>query len=79
MLRQAIKKSGIPNGRQWMETLAKLVVRASTSIQVNSQASEDQDIRNYVKVKKIPGGRIKDSECELRRVLLSLSSHDFTH
>ena len=64
MLRQAIKKSGIPNGRQWMETLAKLIVRASTSIQVNSQASEDQDIRNYVKVKKIPGGRIKDSECE---------------
>lgn len=66
MLRQAIKKSGIPNGRQWMETLSTLLVRASTSIRVTSEASDDQDIRNYVKVKKIPGGKISDSECEFR-------------
>lgn len=62
MLRQAIKQSGIPNGRQWMETLSKLIVKASTSIQVHSNATEDQDVRNYVKIKKVQGGKISDSE-----------------
>jgi 1-phosphatidylinositol-3-phosphate 5-kinase len=62
MLRQAIKQSGIPDGRQWMETLSHLIVKASSSIHVHSHATEDQDVRNYVKIKKVQGGKISDSE-----------------
>jgi len=65
MLRQMLIKEEIPNVNQWEEILLKLALRTARELAFVSlpfRQGEDMDVRRYVKIKKIPGGRPSDSE-----------------
>ena len=62
MLQQAISRAGLPNPREWHSTLSRLLLKVSTSLSPNVRAGDSIDVRAYVKIKKVPGGRIADSE-----------------
>jgi len=65
MLRQMLIKEQIPNVNQWEEILLKLALRTARELAFVSlpfRQGEDMDVRRYVKIKKIPGGRPSDSE-----------------
>lgn len=65
MLRQMLLKEEIPNIKEWEETLLKLALRIARELTFTSlpyRQGEDMDVRRYVKIKKIPGGRPCDSE-----------------
>jgi 1-phosphatidylinositol-3-phosphate 5-kinase len=65
MLRQMLLKEKIPNIREWEETLLKLALRIAKELAftpIPYRQGEDMDVRRYIKIKKIPGGRPCDSE-----------------
>ncbi|WWC88696.1 uncharacterized protein L201_003609 [Kwoniella dendrophila CBS 6074] len=62
MLQQAIARAGLPHPHQWQRTLSNLLLKVSTNLQPNVRAGDDIDVRAYVKIKKVPGGKISDSE-----------------
>ncbi|KAF9451376.1 hypothetical protein P691DRAFT_724173 [Macrolepiota fuliginosa MF-IS2] len=65
MLRQMLLKEQIPNIKEWEEALLKLAMRIARELTFTSlpyRQGEDMDVRRYVKIKKIPGGRPCDSE-----------------
>nr|XP_018262401.1 1-phosphatidylinositol-3-phosphate 5-kinase [Kwoniella dejecticola CBS 10117]OBR84559.1 1-phosphatidylinositol-3-phosphate 5-kinase [Kwoniella dejecticola CBS 10117] len=62
MLQQAIARAELPNAQQWHRTLSHLLLKVSTNLQPNVRAGDDIDVRAYVKIKKVPGGKISDSE-----------------
>jgi 1-phosphatidylinositol-3-phosphate 5-kinase len=62
LLRQEITRLEIPDASKWMDILLSLLVRAANTVDPNCKLGDAFDIRAFVKVKKIPGGRIKDSE-----------------
>lgn len=65
MLRQMLLKEKIPNIREWEETLLKMALRIAKELAftpIPYRQGEDMDVRRYVKIKKIPGGRPCDSE-----------------
>lgn len=62
MLEQAIGRADLPNPVEWHRTLSRLLLKVSTSIQPNVRAGDSIDVRAYVKIKKVPGGKISDSE-----------------
>lgn len=65
MLRQMLTSEKIPNIRDWEETLLKLSLRIARELTFTTlphRQGEDMDVRRYVKIKKIPGGKPQDSE-----------------
>lgn len=62
MLEQAIHRADLPCPAEWHCTLSRLLLKVSSSIQPNVRAGDSIDVRAYVKVKKVPGGKISDSE-----------------
>lgn len=55
----------IPNVREWEDTLLRLALRIAREMTFTSlphRQGQDMDVRRYVKIKKIPGGKPKDSE-----------------
>lgn len=62
LLQQEIARHAIPNASKWMDTLFPLLVRVANTVDPNCKLGDAFDIRAFVKVKKIPGGRIRDSE-----------------
>ncbi|KAG0355772.1 1-phosphatidylinositol-3-phosphate 5-kinase, partial [Gamsiella multidivaricata] len=57
LLRQLLTRFEIDNGDGWEEVIMKLVLKVSTSIQILG----GMDVRQVVKVKKIPGGTAQDT------------------
>ncbi|KAK4687031.1 hypothetical protein P7C73_g3088, partial [Tremellales sp. Uapishka_1] len=62
MLQQAIARADLPHSEEWHRVLSKLLLKVSTNLQPNVRAGDSIDVRAYVKIKKIPGGKISDSE-----------------
>ena len=62
MLEQAIARAELPHPEVWRQTLSRLLLKVSTSINPNVRAGDSIDVRTYVKIKKVPGGKITDSE-----------------
>ncbi|KAK8858596.1 hypothetical protein IAR55_002825 [Kwoniella newhampshirensis] len=62
MLQQAIARAELPHPEQWHQVLSGLLLKVSTNLQPNVRAGDDIDVRAYVKIKKVPGGKISDSE-----------------
>uniref|UniRef100_A0A0W0FRZ1 1-phosphatidylinositol-3-phosphate 5-kinase n=1 Tax=Moniliophthora roreri TaxID=221103 RepID=A0A0W0FRZ1_MONRR len=67
MLRQMLTSEQIPNIKVWEETLLRLALRIAreltfTALPYHHRQGEDMDVRRYVKIKKIPGGKPQDSE-----------------
>jgi 1-phosphatidylinositol-3-phosphate 5-kinase len=66
MLRQMLTKEAIPNLPEWEETLLNLALRIARELTFTAypqRQGADMDVRRYVKIKKVPGGSPKDSEC----------------
>ncbi|OAX36749.1 hypothetical protein K503DRAFT_867357 [Rhizopogon vinicolor AM-OR11-026] len=65
MLRQMLTTEQIPNIKEWEETLLKLALRVARELTFTAlpyHQGEDMDVRRYVKIKKIPGGKPSNSE-----------------
>lgn len=62
MLQQAIARAELPNAGEWHRVLSSLLLRVSTNLHPNVRAGDSIDVRTYVKIKKVPGGKISDSE-----------------
>ena len=56
---QLIKSCGI--SLSWLKVIKPLVMEATRKVKTNVYTTDTMDIKQYVKVKKIPGGRRSDS------------------
>lgn len=62
MIRQILAESQVPREEGWEDVIVRAVLEAARSVDPNVQAGDDPDIREYVKVKRIPGGMPTDTE-----------------
>lgn len=62
MLEQAIARAGLPHAEDWHRVLSGILLKLSTHVSPNIHAGDSIDVRAYVKIKKVPGGKITDSE-----------------
>ncbi|KAH9486348.1 1-phosphatidylinositol 3-phosphate 5-kinase FAB1 [Psilocybe cubensis] len=78
MLRQMLTSEQIPNIREWEETLLRLALRIAREMTFTSlphRQGQDMDVRRYVKIKKIPGGKPRDSEYVTGAVITKNVAH----
>ncbi|KAJ5774226.1 hypothetical protein N7457_009122 [Penicillium paradoxum] len=61
LLRQLLLESAVSNSRSWENALMPVLLKAGDEVDPNVQRGDDMDIRHYVKLKKIPGGRPSDT------------------
>ncbi|EEA21986.1 Mitochondrial distribution and morphology protein 12 [Talaromyces marneffei ATCC 18224] len=61
LLRQLLEDSSIPHASSWETALLPILLRATDDVDPDVQRGDDMDIRHYVKLKKIPGGRPGDT------------------
>ena len=62
MLEQAIHRADLPNPTEWHRVLSRLLLKVSSNLGPNVRAGDSMDVRAYVKIKKVPGGKISDSD-----------------
>ncbi|ORX40062.1 hypothetical protein BD324DRAFT_254115 [Kockovaella imperatae] len=62
ILEQAIERAKLPNPGEWHRVLSKLLLKVSSNLDPNVRAGDSIDVRAYVKIKKVPGGKISDSD-----------------
>lgn len=56
LLAQLLKDSRIPHRRKWQKALMPILLQCTDDVDPDVQNGDDMDIRNYIKIKKIPGG-----------------------
>ncbi|EKV08092.1 1-phosphatidylinositol-3-phosphate 5-kinase (Fab1), putative [Penicillium digitatum PHI26] len=61
LLHQLLVESTVPNGDSWENALMPILLKAADEVDPDVQKGDDMDIRHYVKLKKIPGGRPSDT------------------
>lgn len=61
LLHQLLEDSAIPAVASWEKALMPILLRATDDVNPDVQNGDDIDIRHYVKLKKIPGGRPGDT------------------
>jgi 1-phosphatidylinositol-3-phosphate 5-kinase len=61
LLRQLLVDSGIRNVAAWEKALIPILLKCTSSVDPDIVRGDDIDIRHYVKLKKIPGGRPSDT------------------
>lgn len=61
VLRQMLTREGVPNVKEWEETLLRLSLQMARDLAFFTTSSS-MDVRQHVKIKKIPGGSPRDSE-----------------
>ncbi|PGH32752.1 1-phosphatidylinositol-3-phosphate 5-kinase [[Emmonsia] crescens] len=61
LLRQLLKDTQIPHSNSWETALLPILLKATDDVEPNVQQGDAMDIRHYVKLKKIPGGRPGDT------------------
>ncbi|KAL8698000.1 MAG: hypothetical protein Q9201_006809, partial [Fulgogasparrea decipioides] len=61
LLRQLLEDSRIPSVSSWEKALVPILLQTTDDVNPNVQNGDDIDIRHYVKLKKIPGGRPDDT------------------
>lgn len=61
LLRQLLVDEGVPHPRHWETALIPILLRATDDVDPAVQDGDDMDIRHYVKLKKVPGGRPGDT------------------
>ncbi|KAI2614905.1 hypothetical protein GGR54DRAFT_615312 [Hypoxylon sp. NC1633] len=61
LLRQLLQDSGIPTVNAWEKALVPILLKCTSSVDPDIDRGDDIDIRHYVKLKKIPGGRPSDT------------------
>ncbi|KAI1432180.1 hypothetical protein GGR50DRAFT_675719 [Xylaria sp. CBS 124048] len=61
LLRQLLVDSEIRNVTAWEKALIPILLKCTSSVDPDIDRDDDIDIRHYVKLKKIPGGRPSDT------------------
>ncbi|KAK8075155.1 1-phosphatidylinositol-3-phosphate 5-kinase FAB1 [Apiospora hydei] len=61
LLRQLLEDTSVPNANAWEKALIPILLKCTTSVDPDIENGDDIDIRHYVKLKKIPGGRPGDT------------------
>ncbi|KAL2216676.1 phosphatidylinositol-4-phosphate 5-kinase [Thermoascus aurantiacus ATCC 26904] len=61
LLRQLLKDASVPHAHSWETALMPILLKATDDVDPDVQHGDDMDIRHYVKLKKIPGGRPGDT------------------
>ncbi|KAL8940716.1 MAG: hypothetical protein Q9216_002666 [Gyalolechia sp. 2 TL-2023] len=61
LLRQLLQDSRIHSVSNWEKALIPIFLQATDDVNPNVQNGDDIDIRHYVKLKKIPGGKPDDT------------------
>ncbi|KAF8910046.1 hypothetical protein CPB84DRAFT_1812789 [Gymnopilus junonius] len=78
MLRQMLTIAEIPNIKEWENTLLRLALRIAREMTFTAlphRQGQDMDVRRYVKIKKIPGGKPRDSEYVTGAVITKNVAH----
>lgn len=58
---QLLEDGGIPNPPAWEKALLPILIRCADDVEPDIRNGDDMDIRHYVKLKKIPGGKPGDT------------------
>ncbi|KAL4998219.1 hypothetical protein BDV10DRAFT_167511 [Aspergillus recurvatus] len=61
LLRQLLDDSSVPHPQSWETALLPILLKAADEVDPEVQNGDDMDIRHYIKLKKIPGGRPGDT------------------
>lgn len=61
LLHQLLEDAEVPEPEAWKKSLVPILLRCTDDVSPDVVNGEDMDIRHYVKLKKIPGGRPKDT------------------
>ncbi len=61
LLHQLLGDYKVPNIKSWEKALIPILLRATDDVNPNVYNGDDIDIRHYVKIKRIPGGRPGDT------------------
>ncbi|KAJ5551457.1 Zinc finger FYVE/PHD-type [Penicillium sp. DV-2018c] len=61
LLLQLLVEAAVPHVDNWVNALMPILLKAGDEVDPNVQHGDDMDIRHYVKLKKIPGGRPGDT------------------
>jgi 1-phosphatidylinositol-3-phosphate 5-kinase len=61
LLSQLLEDAGIPDPLPWQNSLVPTLLQATDDVDPDVSQGEDMDIRHYVKLKRIPGGKPGDT------------------
>ncbi|KAI5268226.1 hypothetical protein E4T47_07789 [Aureobasidium subglaciale] len=61
LLTQLLKESKIPRRKHWQKALMPILLQCPNDVDPDVQNGDDMDIRNYIKIKKVPGGKPGDT------------------
>ncbi|KAJ5103245.1 hypothetical protein N7532_003774 [Penicillium argentinense] len=61
LLRQLLVAASVPHQHSWEKALMPILLKAADEVDPDVRRGDDMDIRHYVKLKKIPGGRPSDT------------------
>jgi 1-phosphatidylinositol-3-phosphate 5-kinase len=61
LLTQLLKDSEIRRRKHWQKALMPILLQCPNDVDPDVQNGDDMDIRNYIKIKKVPGGRPGDT------------------
>ena len=61
LLQQLLEDANIPNVSAWKKALVPILLQCTDDVNPNIRLGDDIDIRHYVKLKKIPGGKPGDT------------------
>ena len=62
MMAQTLRQSGIHNERKWCDVLLPFVLTTISRVKPDAREDQSRDIGEFVKIKRIPGGKPDDSE-----------------
>ncbi|RDI77595.1 hypothetical protein Vi05172_g12430 [Venturia inaequalis] len=61
LLRQMIQDAEIVDAKRWERALMPILLQCTDDVNLDIQRNDDIDIRHYIKLKKIPGGKPGDT------------------
>lgn len=61
LLKQMLQDAAIPNLSGWEKSLMPILLQCTDDVNPDVQRNDDIDIRHYIKLKKIPGGKPGDT------------------
>lgn len=61
LLKQMLYDAGVPHVSSWEKALIPILRQCTDDVNPDVDRGDDIDVRNYIKLKKIPGGRPRDT------------------
>ncbi|KNG44207.1 1-phosphatidylinositol-3-phosphate 5-kinase [Stemphylium lycopersici] len=61
LLIQMLNDAGVPHASSWERALIPILRQCTDDVNPDVDRGDDIDVRNYIKLKKIPGGKPKDT------------------